>query len=309
MDDTGEPKTHRLGARHIEFVMLRLETLLDRAPTCPMCRRAHWQVNDRVDVWRADGGIIAHVHLRCVECGFVASFDALRLELIGPRGGLISSARMRAMYEAMSADEVPIVPIPDRALWWRWVTIVGFDRAQPALAAEFGGGDVAVGFLYLDPGAGANVRLDHVARRSGEGLVETGRVPADKPIILRPGSYRWEALSLRVGDDRPAPLGTDVYARPALEPLRARTELDPHRAPGYPDDVQVVLLPPVGSAELTPEAVWVRLTGETEAGDLEGTLLSQPQPRHGLARGQALVVPWNPETPYHLCMTSPGLLS
>ncbi|PKN56344.1 MAG: hypothetical protein CVU56_16620 [Deltaproteobacteria bacterium HGW-Deltaproteobacteria-14] len=303
-----DPINHHLLPRHTDFAFARLEHLLDAAPTCPMCRTAHWQVNDRLDVYREDG-IVANLHLRCVTCGFIASFDAVRLGLVGPRGGLVSKAKMAVVYAEMNAAPPEVVPvIPPRALWWSWVSIDAFDRYQPELCAQYGGGDVAIGYLYLDADAGANVRLDAIARYRDGDLVRVGQVPKDVAILLRPGSYAWDALQPLAPPEREIPAGIDEYRRPDLDPLRALTGLDEHRAPGYPDDLRVVAVPPLELEDASPEALWVRLEGRAPDGQLVGLLLNSPTvAAFGLVAGQRVTFQFDPRRPEFLYFRAPGV--
>ncbi|TNF27133.1 MAG: hypothetical protein EP329_20055 [Deltaproteobacteria bacterium] len=305
-----DPRVHRLEPAHTDFVMAHLERLIDDAPRCPMCRRAHWQVNDRVDVYQEDpeDDVQASVALRCVECGYVALFDALILRLIHEDGDLATPEELEAIIHALdeaAGPDLPPPPVPPRELWWRWVVIRDLDQHMPSLVSELGGGDVGIGFLYLDRDAGANVFLDAVALATPEGLVVTGRPPAGQVTLLRPGSIPWDAIGPLSGGVRAVPDWIERYQRPELDDLRAQVELDWHRAEGYPDDLRVVLIPPAIEVA-PPEAVWVRVTGESADGAPVGVLLNQPGPQHGVRVGETVTCVFDPTSPHHLYAYSPG---
>ena len=81
-----------------------------------------------------------------------------------------------------------------------------------------------------------------------------------------------------------------IYYEPeALQAVRKRADLDRFRAPGYFDDVSVILCS--NDRELIPEGVWVRLEGQSDDGaSLRGTLLNEPYSDFGVHEGEMVTV-------------------
>ena len=79
------------------------------------------------------------------------------------------------------------------------------------------------------------------------------------------------------------------YGLDEYKELRGREDLDPFRAPGYFDDVEVIL--GETTFAVPPEKVWVRLDGITEnENTFRGELLNQPYGDFGVNKGDPIDV-------------------
>ncbi len=81
-----------------------------------------------------------------------------------------------------------------------------------------------------------------------------------------------------------------IYHEPEqLQAIRSRGDLDRFRAPGFFDDVSVILF--MEDQEHIPEVVWVRLEGIVEDGTaFRGQLLNEPDADFGVHEGDMLTV-------------------
>ena len=96
-----------------------------------------------------------------------------------------------------------------------------------------------------------------------------------------------EARELRLPESLPK---LAVYHDAEHEVLRRIEILDPLRAPGFPDDIQVVLLPFPTAERKGLEIVWCRMERRLESGCLECVLLNQPIGDFGLRTGDSIEV-------------------
>ena len=81
-----------------------------------------------------------------------------------------------------------------------------------------------------------------------------------------------------------------IYYEPEpLRTIRNRADLDRFRAPGYFDDVSVILCS--NDRELIPEGVWVRLESQSDDGaSFRGMLLNEPYSDFGVHEGETVTV-------------------
>jgi len=155
--------------------------------------------------------------------------------------------------------------------------------------------DRCIGFFYVDHEEGITFRIHTLCR------AESGRPPGivanfedhGEGLILSSdeiGAYTLlsndEANRLSLLEEQ----RWRIYYEPeSLRTIRNRVDLDRFRAPGYFDDVSVILFSK--DRETTPEGVWVRL--EEQSGDgtsFRGTLLNEPYSDFGVHEGEMLTV-------------------
>lgn len=152
-----------------------------------------------------------------------------------------------------------------------------------------------IGFFYVDHEEGITFRIHTLCRlepgRSpeiianfedhGEGLI----LPYDEvgAYTLLPND---EANRLSLLEEQ----RWLIYYEPeTLRTIRNRVDLDRFRAPGYFDDVSVILFSKDG--ETIPEGVWVRLEEQSADATLfQGTLLNEPYADFGVHEGEILTV-------------------
>ena len=154
--------------------------------------------------------------------------------------------------------------------------------------------DRCIGFFYVDHEEGITFRIHSLCR------TEPGRPPGivanfenhGEGLILHSdevGTYTLlsneEANNLSLLEEQ----RWRIYYEPEqLQAVRKRVELDRFRAPGYFDDVSVILSK---DRETIPEGVWVRLEGQSDdSTSLRGTLLNEPDSDFGVHEGETLTV-------------------
>ena len=163
-------------------------------------------------------------------------------------------------------------------------------------------GNGVIGYFYVDHEEGISFRIHALCR------VEHGKLPqivanfADhgEDCVLRYDEFgefhllsNEEANSLLLSDDERWYIFDDqrwfIYYDPEnLHAIRNRGDLDQFRAPGYFDDVSVVLVPEDGGV---PEIVWVRLEEMAEDGfAFQGVLLNEPDADIGVHEGDTITV-------------------
>jgi hypothetical protein len=183
-------------------------------------------------------------------------------------------------------------PLTERDLVDRWIIADAVYSPPPDLGSSLDGGRL-LGFVYVDHECGTTLQVTHVCRLEGE-RVQLGRDllhGEGMSLKMRWGSFRplrWLADSERARLSlvrRPDWLA--IYEVKGIERLRAATELDPLRAPGYPDDIRVLLRQP-GMKGI--EAVWARMEGSADGFHIDCTLLNQPFESCGLSAGDRVVV-------------------
>jgi len=83
-----------------------------------------------------------------------------------------------------------------------------------------------------------------------------------------------------------------IYNKPKLEVFREEKLFHEFRAPGYPDDV-MILLPPFDGRQ--PEQVWLRVEEYTPENKMvEGILLNQPNQNFGVNKNERIIALYTP---------------
>lgn len=160
-----------------------------------------------------------------------------------------------------------------------------------------------IGYFYVDHEEGLSVRIHALCR------IDLGIFPQiianfedhGKDCILRydefgesPPLSNEETNNLLLSDDQRCYKFEDqrwfIYYDPEkLHEIRNRVDLDQFRAPGYFDDVSVVLF--LEDDEHVPEIVWVRLEEMAEDGTtFQGVLLNEPDADFGVHTGDMITV-------------------
>jgi hypothetical protein len=171
----------------------------------------------------------------------------------------------------------------------------GISRILPEKGVMHPAANRCIGFFYVDHEEGITFRIHTLCR------LEPGRSPEiianfedhGEGLIL--SSDEVGAYTLLSNDEanRLALLEEQrwrIYYEPeSLRTIRNRTDLDRFRAPGYFDDVSVILLSK--DHEAIPEGVWVRLEEQSADGaSFRGTLLNEPYADFGVHEGEILTV-------------------
>lgn len=197
-------------------------------------------------------------------------------------------------------------PYSDREIICRWAifeTDPAIDRILAGRGRSPSEGNGVIGYIYVDHEEGISLRVHTLCR------IEPGKLPQivvnfedhGEGCILRYdefGEYRLlsnnEANSIPLADDQRWYLFEDqrwfIYYDPErLHEIRNRNDLDQFRAPGFFDDVFVVLSREAGGH--APEVVWVRLEEMVEGGAaFQGILLNEPDGDFGVHEGDTVTV-------------------
>lgn len=152
-----------------------------------------------------------------------------------------------------------------------------------------------IGFFYVDHTEGITFRIHTLCRNKpgsppeivanfenhGEGLI----LPSDEVGAFTLLSNE-EANNLSLLEEQ----RWLIYYEPeSFHAIRKRVDLDKFRAPGYFDDVSVMLISK--DQEKNPEVVWVRLEDQSGNGtSFRGTLLNEPHSDFGVHEGEMLTV-------------------
>ncbi|MCB1190450.1 MAG: hypothetical protein H7A23_16240 [Leptospiraceae bacterium] len=141
--------------------------------------------------------------------------------------------------------------------------------------------DGALGFIYVDHSAGLTLEIEYPFNGKLKDLKDNIDYKKDTSFKLRYDTFR--ELKFEILDESLIkklnlpiiPEWVNVYkTNPQLDELRQIELLHQFRAPGYPDDIKV-LLPPLN--ELSPEIVWGRLEGfNPKTQTYQCILLNQP---------------------------------
>ncbi len=189
-------------------------------------------------------------------------------------------------------------PYPDREIVYRWAVAEigpGISRLLSENGWIYPDADRCIGFFYVDHEEGVTFRLHSLCRTGAGRLPETVVIFENhgEGLILHSdemGAYTLlsdeEANRLSLLEEQRWCI---YYELEQLQAVRKRVDLDRFRAPGYFDDVSVILIS--RDRELIPEGVWVRLEGQSNDGtSFQGTLLNEPYSDFGVHEGETLSV-------------------
>lgn len=187
---------------------------------------------------------------------------------------------------------------PDREIIYNWAVAEigpGISRVLSAKGLMRPDADRCIGFFYVDHEDGITFRIHSLCRTGagkppeivvnfenhGEGLILHSDEVGAYTLLSNDAANRLSLLE----EQR-----WRIYYEPEpLQAVRKRADLDRFRAPGYFDDVSVILVSK--DRELIPEGVWVRLEGLSDDGaSFRGTLLNEPYSDFGVHEGEMVTV-------------------
>jgi len=207
---------------------------------------------------------------------------------------------------------------PDREIINRWVIVKnnpGIENILAGKGLKHHNTNGCIGFFYVDHAEGISLRVRALCR------IEPGKPPqvvvnsddVGEDFIFRYGEVEEftlltneEAEELSLLEEQ---RWLSYYEPPRLHDLRKRVDLDQFRAPGYFDDVSVVLRS--NDQEHIPEVVWVCLEEILEDGKrFRGKLLNEPDADFGVHAGDTLTVCFieNEEGRYLVAETGMGVI-
>ena len=185
-------------------------------------------------------------------------------------------------------------PYSDREIINSWAVAEigpGISRVLSAKGLMRPNADRCIGFFYVDHEDGITFRIYSLCRTGagkppeivvnfenhGEGLILSSDEVEAYTLLSNDEANRLSLLE----EQR-----WRIYYEPEpLQAVRKRADLDRFRAPGYFDDVSVILVSK--DRELIPEGVWVRLEGQSDDGaSFRGTLLNEPYSDFGVHEGE-----------------------
>jgi len=206
-------------------------------------------------------------------------------------------------------------PYPDREIIYRWAIAEinpGISRILSGVGQMHPAANGCIGFFYVDHEEGITFRLHSLCRTGADKLPEIIGIFENHGEGLILHSDEVEAYTLLSNNEanRLSLLEEQrwrIYYEPeSLEAVRRRVDLDRFRAPGYFDDVSVILFSK--DLEMIPEGVWVRLEGQSGDGmSFRGTLLNEPYADSGVHEGEMLTVYFAEDEGGRLLVAEAGL--
>lgn len=184
---------------------------------------------------------------------------------------------------------------PHLSIAWRWVMLLNVDKRLSNLVQRYDAtAQHAVGYPHIDHEAGLSMHIYAFCRGEADSgfeittnLFETHQMVTlrcdlllDAPIeVLRPEQIA--AFNLPE-----VPPGINFYEMRELEPMRALELLHPFRAPGYPDDIQFLLI----KKSNQNEQIWGRIERDLADQQYEVILLNKPYQDFGVQQGSRRMV-------------------
>lgn len=151
-----------------------------------------------------------------------------------------------------------------------------------------------IGFAYVDHDTGISIRVFALCLIESETTFRVVVPMSDlkKDLILRYGSIDisnvLDDVQIKTLSLPSTPDWLKYYESPQHLKIRARTDLDQFRAPGYFDDVSVILISE--NQVQNPEIVWVRLEEIEYPNTFRGRLLNQPNTDFGVSIGECIPI-------------------
>lgn len=188
----------------------------------------------------------------------------------------------------------------DRFILNKWIYAKDSVGIIPALAGrtrELLQGDSFIGFVYADHEAGISMKLHALCMMDDTQEI---RITYDKVQSIAGVTFRYDVLNLPYYHVIPKekvtalhlpeePEWLHFYEDKNLAVLRAMTDIDPFRADGFFDDVQVLLF--YGEQQDVPELMWVRLERYLpETRSFQGILLNKPFKSSTVDKGDRIEV-------------------
>lgn len=155
-------------------------------------------------------------------------------------------------------------------------------------------GDNFFGYTYIDHEAGLTVDVIKTFKiENGSILMTEDLIELKERILIRSEALtgKSEIHNLTEKEINQYNLLTPdyltTYDKPKLEVFRKEKLFDAFRAPGYPDDI-MILLPP--TEKIQPEQVWLRVEEyEPEKKIVAGTLLNKPNQNFGVNKNDLVI--------------------
>ena len=188
----------------------------------------------------------------------------------------------------------------DRAFINSWVLVSDFLQYLVPLREKFPeistSLESAVGYVYNDPDCGISMKIECLCTvGSPSDMISSFQLLGDIfSLKFRYSSMKMLNIS-RLSDEQntslgfpPVPNWLEFYETPDIRIIRGLQWLDPLRAPGFFNDVMVII-PHEG--EQVPEFVWVRLKSYSpETNRFKGVLLNEPFHESGIHRNDIIEV-------------------
>jgi hypothetical protein len=188
----------------------------------------------------------------------------------------------------------------DRVLMNSWVLVSDFLQYLVPLREKFPeistSMESAVGYVYNDPDCGISMKIECLCTvGSPSDRIRSYQLLGDIFSLKFRYSSMKQLHITRLSDEQitilgfpPVPDWLEFYETPDLRVIRDLEWLDPLRAPGFFNDVMVIL-PHEG--EEVPEFVWVRLKSHSpETNRFKGVLLNEPFHESGIHRNDIIEV-------------------
>ena len=174
----------------------------------------------------------------------------------------------------------------------KWIKILGISDELKKVLSDFKGNNL-IGYVYIDHTAGITLDVFKVFDIQGDEIIyrESPRNKNIRVISRLDGIVKSKEVHILPDEqieelELKTPEYLSIYERPDLMKFRLDDTFHKFRAEGYPDDVQILLLP---TGELKPELVWGRVE-QYENGSVSCNLLNQPHQNFGLKINDTLNV-------------------
>ncbi|MDI9311894.1 MAG: hypothetical protein QM535_16905 [Limnohabitans sp.] len=172
----------------------------------------------------------------------------------------------------------------------KWIKIIGISEDIKKGLFDFEG-DNLIGYVYIDHTAGVTLDIFKLFDIVNE-EIKFRESPIDKNLrvisrlngIVKSKEIHLLSKEAILEYDLKVPEYIVKYERPNLKDFRLNEKFHKYRAEGFPDDVQILLLP---SNSLNPELIWGRVEN-FENNTLEFQLLNQPHQSFGVQMNDML---------------------
>lgn len=170
----------------------------------------------------------------------------------------------------------------DREMLDQWLVVyAGRSLVSRSAKSTAGDADAAVGYVYVDSMCGMTLGVEAWCKADADQIHVISRPSDTKQLIL----WRYPLFAkmknrLLTSEDIESlalpnpPWWLHNYTVESMIPLRALCQLDPIRAPGFPDDIKCLLVDKAGRNR--PEQVWAKLLRQTQEGIFVCQVLNEP---------------------------------
>jgi len=185
------------------------------------------------------------------------------------------------------------MPETSNSIWDQFLIIKNF-KQNPLLSALLQGyeGENLIGYTYIDHEQGITLEILKLFTENNEDFIATKDFVADRSrAILR--FEQFSQMNFEIANtEYIKSLETEIpgylkdYQRKDLEFFRTEKAYDKFRTPGFPDDIQILLIDNKNS----PELIWARVesyNNESKTGI--STLIVQPHQNFSLNKNDDLI--------------------